>query len=102
MVPVNFGSKVPDEQAIFYADMPTYLWSLVKDALEEGSLTIQDDEEMVAQLSVRKYSVSSSGKIQIESKKEMKKRGIGSPDRADALALSCYEEKRFDITSLVS
>lgn len=102
VVPVNFGSKVPEEQAIYYADMPTYLWSLVKDVLKEGSITIQDDEETVAQLSVRKYSVSSSGKIQIESKKDMKKRGIGSPDRADALALSFYEEKRFDITNLIN
>ncbi len=102
VVPVNFGSKVPEEDAVYYADMPTYLWSLVKDELEKGSMTLSDDEEMVAQLSVRRYSVSSSGKIQIESKKDMKKRGIGSPDRADALALSCYEEKRFDISSLVS
>lgn len=102
VVPVNFGSKVPEEQAIFYYDMPTYLWSIVRELLEHGELTIDNDDELVAQLTVRKYSVTSGGKIQIESKQEMKKRGIGSPDRADALALSCYEEKMFDISSLIS
>jgi len=37
----------------------------------------------------------------LESKDEMKKRGIESPDRADAVALSCYEKKGFSINSLI-
>lgn len=102
IIPINFGSKVPEEQSVFYADFPTFLWANIRDKLEEGTLQLQDDQELIAQLSVRKYTVSSSGKLQIESKKEMKKRGVGSPDRGDALALSCYEEVRFDITSLIS
>ena len=34
--------------------------------------------------------MASNGKLELESKKEMKKRGLASPDRADALALSVY------------
>lgn len=41
------------------------------------------------------------GKMLLESKEEMKKRGIDSPDRADAVALSCYQKKTFNIGSLV-
>ena len=37
----------------------------------------------------------------LESKEEMKKRGIDSSDRADAVSLSCYERKAFNIGSLV-
>ena len=37
--------------------------------------------------------------MQLESKDEMKKRGITSPDRADALALSCFEKKTSSIGS---
>lgn len=44
---------------------------------------------------------TSRGKMLLESKEEMKKRGIDSPDRADAVALSCYQKKTFNIGSLV-
>jgi hypothetical protein len=101
IVPVNFGSKIPEEESVYYADMSTYLWATVRDMLDEDLLSLKDDEELIAQLSVRKYTVSSNGKIQIESKKEMKKRGIGSPERADALSLSCYKVNIFDVTSLL-
>ena len=32
----------------------------------------------------------SSGRMRLESKDSMKRRGIASPDLADALALACY------------
>ena len=51
---------------------------------------------------MRKYTVTSGGKIQLESKKDMKKRSIDSPDRADAVALTCFARKTFDVTSLIS
>ncbi|GAS82406.1 unknown protein [Paenibacillus amylolyticus] len=39
----------------------------------------------------RKYSMTSKGKILLESKKNMKKRGLKSPDRADAYVLTFGE-----------
>lgn len=91
IVPVNFGGKPPAGDAEFhYQDIPTFMWATVKAMLENREISIENDEELVAQLSVRKYSINSNGKIQIESKKTMKERGIKSPDRADAVALSCY------------
>jgi len=41
--------------------------------------------------------VTSSGKIAVEPKDEMRKRGLSSPDRADALA---YAFAQVDITGL--
>ena len=49
---------------------------------------LPDDDETVAELSDVKYKLTSSGKIQIESKDEMKKRGRRSPDLADAVVLT--------------
>ena len=43
---------------------------------------------MIAQLSLPLYHRLSSGKIALERKEEMRRRGIKSPDWADALALS--------------
>ena len=49
---------------------------------------LPNDDELVSELAAPIYKYTSSGKIKIESKEEMKKRGIKSPDRADALALT--------------
>jgi hypothetical protein len=46
------------------------------------------DDDLAAQLGAIKYKFTSRGQIQIESKDDMKKRGLPSPDRADALMLT--------------
>lgn len=110
IVPVNAAAKVPDEvigntkvkACDIYENMTTYLWGTVKELLIAEEISLQNDNEMVAQFSCRKYRLTSRGKILLESKEEMKKRGIVSPDRADAVALSCYEKKLFDIGSLIN
>lgn len=103
IIPVNFGAKVPDQDAsVYFADITSYMWSIIRDAMEAGTLRLPNDTELVAQLSVRKYTVTSGGKIQLESKKEMKKRSIDSPDRADAVALTCFVKKIFNAASLTS
>jgi len=102
IVPVNAAASVPDQDAAKnYDNMTTYLWAQIRELMEAGQLSLQDDNETVAQLSCRKYRMTSRGKIVLESKEEMKKRGIDSPDRADALALSLYEPKLFDLSALV-
>lgn len=110
IISVNEAGRVPDDSVSgesktkasdVYNDMTTYLWGTVKELLLSEKLSLQNDNELVAQLSCRKYRLTSRGKIQLESKDEMKKRGITSPDRADAVALSCFEKKLFHIGSLV-
>lgn len=109
IVPVNAAGKVPDtiadgkeKPSDIYENMTTLLWGTVKDLMMAEEISIPDDNELMAQLSVRKYRLTSRGKMILESKEEMKKRNIDSPDRADAVALSCYEKKSFDISSLTS
>lgn len=56
---------------------------------EDGWLDIDPlDDDLQAQLSNVKYKVNSHGQIVVESKDDMRKRGLPSPDRADALAYS--------------
>ncbi len=53
----------------------------------DGWLDIDpDDEDLQAQLGQIKYRVNSHGQIAVETKDEMKARGLPSPDRGDALA----------------
>lgn len=95
IVPVNFGSKPPqDGSEDRYQDISTYMWATLKTLMENEEVSIANDEELVAQLSVRKYSITSTGKIMLESKKAMKDRGIKSPDRGDAVVLSCFSQNK--------
>ena len=93
--PVNFAEKVPDsEAAAYYANIATYQWAIVRDYLRNKELVLPDDGNVIGQFSARKYSIASHGRLILEPKDAMKKRGIKSPDRAEAIALSCMQEKR--------
>lgn len=102
IIPVNFGEEIPNEEAkTYYSDLPTYMWSIVRKGLEDREIKLPNDGDLVAQLSTRKYDMASNGKVKIESKKEMKKRGLPSPDTADAVALSMFKKKIFNLKSML-
>ena len=65
-------------------------WWAMREAFRLGDITIEapDPDGMKYQLTAPKYSYDSKGRIRLESKDDMKKRGVKSPDRADALAMS--------------
>jgi len=88
VVPVNVAERARDDKS--YPRCRDELWGAVQDALKDG-LDIPDDEELIGQLSAPKYTFDSAGRIVIESKDNMKKRGVDSPDRADALCLSYFD-----------
>lgn len=71
------------------ANLRAEIYKNLSELFEAGDVSIPDDLELVAQLSSIKYKYNSSGQLQIESKEDMKKRGIKSPDKADALAF-CF------------
>lgn len=85
------GHRREDEEQ--YENMGAYLWGKLRDDLREGNLNFPNDAELVAQLSTRKYMLTSKGKIALERKDDMKKRGLPSPDKGDAVALTCYAKK---------
>ncbi len=59
----------------------------VEHALED-LLLLPDHSKLCAELSLPRYFFTTTGKIQIESKKQMAARGVASPDHADALVLT--------------
>lgn len=65
-------------------------WWALREALREGDLAIEtrDPDGLKYQLTAPRYGFDSRGRIKLESKDDMKKRGVRSPDRADALAMS--------------
>ena len=70
-----------------YLNLRAELWFKIKSWLEGMDVKLPRDDALWAELAAPRYHFTSSGKLQVESKEAMKKRGVASPDRADAVAL---------------
>jgi hypothetical protein len=71
-----------------YSRLRDELWFRARRWLEKRDCKLFRDDVLVAELSLPKYSYTSTGKIKVESKDEMKKRLPRSPDVADAFCLT--------------
>jgi len=71
-----------------YLNLRSELWFKTKAWLEDRSCKLPKNDKLIAELSSIRYSFTSSGKMKAESKDEMRKRGLTSPDLADALCLT--------------
>lgn len=70
-----------------YLNKRAEMWGTMKAWLAEGG-AIPDDDELATDLTGPETVPRIDGKIQLESKKDMKARHLPSPNKADALALS--------------
>lgn len=87
---VNFGGR-PDGLAVLgdqvkVADKAAEIWAHLRAWLKRGA--IPNDPEIAAELTGRQYGFDTNSAIRLEAKADMKKRGLSSPDNADALALT--------------
>ena len=64
-----------------------YYWAL-QERFQQGTISGVTDELTLSQLATIRYRQTPQGKIAIESKEEARKRGVKSPDRAEALMLA--------------
>jgi len=85
---VAFGAKAAREDV--YQNKRAEIWDNLREWLETpGGVEIPDDNELHADLvSVRIKQTSVTTKLLLESKVDMKKRGVRSPDVGDAAALT--------------
>jgi len=88
--PVNFGGKGGTARfngsSARTANHSASMWVGILEWLELGSLP--DDDDLEIDLTGREYGFNGDGAIMLEKKESMKKRGLSSPDHADALALT--------------
>ena len=84
VVAANFGGA-GDEH---YANATGVMWGRLRELLAGGEIALPDDPDLIGQLYSRRYTVNAAGKIALERKEDMKRRGLPSPDRADAVALA--------------
>ena len=65
-------------------------WEVAR-RLREREMSLPPDNELAAQLLAMRYEVSSAERIRLDSKPQLRRKGVASPDRADALALAFME-----------
>jgi hypothetical protein len=83
---VNVGEVADDADR--FSRRRDELWWSARDWFASRAVKIPNDPALIADLTGPTYRLLSTGKIQIESKDDIKKRGIASPDVADALCLT--------------
>lgn len=89
---INFGDKggkvmVGENLQIEAANKRSLMWATMREWLSGGA--IPDDDELKADLTGVEYGYGADQvALQLERKKDMKKRGLASPDKGDALALT--------------
>lgn len=71
-----------------YGRLRDELWFLGKEWFEARDCTIPEQEELIDDLSKPRFTFLSNGKLKVEGKDEMKRRGLNSPDLADAFCLT--------------
>ena len=92
VVPVNVGLPSSDRER--FSNLKAELYWGLRERSERGEITGLSDERMVAQLSSLRYGYTARGALQIESKDDMRRRGLRSPDRAEALMLAFARSNR--------
>lgn len=89
VIGVNSAAQAEDSER--YANKRAEIWYRMKEWLEDSPNRLPNNASLIADISAPKYKTSSNGARLIESKDEMKKRQIRSPDGADAVAMTFAE-----------
>ena len=84
---INVGERPLDQSGKFMR-RGDELWHDALKWFQSREVSIVNDNLLIAELSARRYVMESSGKMKMEPKADMKKRGLRSPDVADAFMLT--------------
>ena len=83
-VAVSESATVKDK----FINRRSELWFELKEWFAARDCKIPDDAALISELTAPRFTFTSTGKLKLETKQEMKKRGIRSPDVADALMMT--------------
>ena len=84
--PINrINGNAPAMRSTEYGNRSAEIWDNAAMAVEQAEVIIPDDDILTAQLCSRMRATDSKGRMLCEGKLDMRKRGIESPDRADAV-----------------
>jgi len=96
VIDVQSGAQARDKKV--YANVRAEMWGEMRDWLN-GDVDLPRDMQLKNDLIGPEYGFNSRMQLQLERKEDMKKRGLNSPDFADAVALTFFSDYRQNISS---
>ena len=112
VMPVDFGSgadeiNIGDDRGTKYSNKRAEIWGAMRDWLKTGSIPAEvrgNEQTLVDELTGPTFTHTKKEEIQLESKKDMRRRQVPSPNIADALActfaMPVYSGREDDITEV--
>ena len=95
-IDVQSGKTSPDRR---YFNLRAKMWCEMRDWLNRGG-AIPDNQILADDLTGPQYGYHADHRLQLERKEDMRKRGLPSPDHADALAMTFAMPTGPDVTSI--
>lgn len=83
VIEVQFGAEAPDPKM---ANMRAFMWARMREWMPRGCIDVHPD--LQTDLTEPQYGHDRRDRLVLESKDDMKARGLASPDDGDALALT--------------
>ena len=95
VIGVQAGTKASRPEQ--YGNKRAELFWELRRRFKEDSIAIPKDDELISQLLMIRYAIAEPERIRLNSKQEFRKRGLPSPDKADALSLAFLEPRSMDL-----
>jgi hypothetical protein len=99
---INVGeSPTMPDAAEKYRNLKAEMYWALRSRIRDGDFAGLTDQRTISQLAGIRYSHDARGRVQIESKDDARKRGVKSPDRAEAIALAFWRSPMLDYAAAV-
>lgn len=100
VIGVNFNQKAQNRR--FFRNARCEMMYNLREVIRAGDIALPPDDELINQLASIKYSMDQKTNfIEIESKDEMRARGLKSPDCAWAVVLAVWGAKRMKLSASI-
>jgi hypothetical protein len=96
----RYHANATPENNIQYSSFTAESWLEGIKKIKKCQIILPDNKEFKLQILSRKQVFNIKGKLTLESKKDMKSRGIKSPDAADAVFMSLNEPNAGALTAV--
>ena len=95
VTPVNVGEAT--DYGDRFARLKDQLYWALRERFERGEISGLDDDIMITQLASLRFEINLRGLVEMEKKSSMEKRGVKSPDPAEAVMLA-FADRRFGVS----
>jgi hypothetical protein len=95
---INVGKRASDPEK--FVNLRAEYFDYLREQFEANKISIPNDQQLIAQLTGIRYDFTSTGQMRLEGKETLRRRGLPSPDKADAVMLAFSPHDKRPIISV--